>query len=229
MNKIIFSNINNIDFFPPKPAIKDIPDWYLNNKEYVNDIRQTIDGGTPHTIKKCIPIFDSMTAGYILYTQVDVEVTQRDGSPFFAWPSQDAISFHSIKQAELHPERHNDKDSFPKWTNPYAIKTPKGYSSLFISPMHGKNNIFKILPGIVDTDNYDAPVNFPFLLKDQTWEGIIPAGTPMAQVIPFKRESWKMEIGNHKDLERQFRTTAKLKTLLYNSYKKNFWARKEYR
>lgn len=229
MNKIIFTHTNGLDFFPPKPAIKDIPDWYINNKEYINDIRQTVDGNIPHTIKKCIPIFDSMTAGYILYTQVDVEVYKKDGSPYFNWPSQDVLSFHTIKQAELYPQRHNDNDSIPKWNNPYSIKTPKGYSTLFLSPMHSQNNIFKILPGIVDTDNYDIPVNFPFLLKDPDWEGVIPAGTPMAQVIPFKRESWKMEFGNEKTLEKQFKTTMKLKTLLYNSYKRNFWSRKEYR
>jgi hypothetical protein len=32
---------------------------------------------TPHTIKKCIPVFDAITAGYILYTQVDIQVSQQ--------------------------------------------------------------------------------------------------------------------------------------------------------
>jgi hypothetical protein len=29
------------------------------------------------------------------------------------------------------------------------------------------------------------------------WEGIVEAGTPIAQVIPFKRESWKSELDNN--------------------------------
>jgi hypothetical protein len=81
----------------------------------------------------------------------------------------------------------------------------------------------------VDTDTYKAPVNFPFVLNDVKWEGIIPAGTPMAQVIPFKRESWKHRIGSDKELKEQKNVDMKLKTLLFNSYKKHFWSSKEYR
>jgi hypothetical protein len=51
----------------------------------------------------------------------------------------------------------------------------------------------------------------------------------MAQVIPFKRESWKHRIGSKKELEEQNLVISKLKTLFFNSYKKQFWSSKEYR
>jgi hypothetical protein len=226
--KIYFTNIFGLDFFPPKLAIKEVPDWYKNTQEYVGDKGKKINefGNTPHTIKKCIPVFDAMTAGYILHTQVDVQVTQEDGMPFYRWASQDALAFHPIEQAPLHPK--TNKAPYPKWNNPYAIITPPGYSVLFTQPMH-RESVFTILDGIVDTDTYKAPVNFPFVLNDVKWEGIIPAGTPMAQIIPFKRESWEYKIGSEKERVEQDKINKKLRTIFFNSYKKQFWSKKDYR
>ena len=229
MKKITFTNVLELDFFPPKPAAKEVPDWYKNTSSYVSEQGKVIsnNGNSPHTVKKCIPVFDAMTAGYILYTQVDIQVNQQDGLPYYIWSSQDAISFHPIDQAPLHPARN--EAPYPKWNNPYAISTPPGYSTLFVPPMHNPNGIFTILPGLVDTDTYKAPVNFPFVLNDAKWEGVIPAGTPMVQVIPIKRDAWEHKIGSDKENKEQSFVSAKLKTLFFNSYKRQFWSRKEYK
>ena len=228
MKEITFTNVLGLDFFPPKPAVKEVPEWYKKTPEYINDEGKTVVNGViSHTIKKCIPVFDAMTAGYILYTQVDVQVTQQDELPYYQWSDQGVLSFHPIIQAPLHPNKNNAP--YPKWINPYAIKTPPGYSTLFIPPMHNPNGIFTILPGLVDTDMYTAPVNFPFTLNDVNWKGMIPAGTPMVQIIPIKRDVWKHNMGTDSERREQSIVTAKLKTLFFNSYKKQFWHRKEYR
>lgn len=228
MKKITFTNVLGLDFFPPKPAVKEVPDWYKNTPEYMpNQSKKIIDIlHMPHTIKKCMPVFDAITSGYILYTQVDVQVSKENDVPYFTWSDQNAIEFHPVEQAPLHPAKN--KTPYPKWNNSYAISTPPGYSVLFTAPMH-RESIFTILDGIVDTDTYKAPVNFPFILNDSKWEGIIPAGTPMAQIIPFKRESWEHRIGSDKEREEQNLIVKKLKTLFFNSYKRQFWSRKEYK
>jgi hypothetical protein len=228
MKKIIFTNMFDLDFFSPKPAVKEVPDWYKNTQEYTGEQGKKITnpGNTAHTIKKCIPVFDAITAGYVLYTQVDVQVSRAGDLPYYTWSDQNAISFHPIEQAPLHPKRN--EAPYPKWNNPYAISTPPGYSVLFTAPMHRKS-VFTILDGIVDTDTYKAPVNFPFVLNDVKWEGIIPAGTPMAQAIPFKREPWKYEIGSDKERKESEKISRKLNTIFFNSYKLNFWSSKQYR
>lgn len=213
--------------YAPVPAWRALPDWYKDTEEYIGGERVIRDGNTPHTVKKCVPVFDALTAGYVLRTYVDVQVTQRDGLPWYEWPSQSAISFHPIEQAPLHPGRNGAP--YPKWTNPWAVRTPRGYSSMFVPPMHNPNGMFTILPGIVDTDTYEAPVNFPFVLDDVKWQGLIPAGTPMAQVIPFRRDDWTMRLGDGKDVERQEAVTRRLRSLWWNSYKRQFWTRKQYR
>jgi hypothetical protein len=226
--KITFTNLFGFDFYPPKPGIKEIPDWYKNTPEYVEGQSRQIlkPGETPSTIKKCMPVFDAISAGYIIHTQVDIQVTQKDGAPYFTWAAQDAMSFHPVSQAPLHPLK-NDAP-YPKFNASYAIKTEPGYSVLLTQPFH-RESVFTIFPGIVDTDTYSSSINFPFVMNDVTWEGMIPAGTPMAQVIPFKRESFKMEIGGEKDLKEISYVMSKLHTKFFNRYKTLFWTRKEYR
>jgi hypothetical protein len=211
----------------PQLASKVIPEWYKETGSYVGDkkIPQS-DGTSRGTIKKCMPVFDAMTSGYIIVSPADVYVSIKDGEQFFYWAALDLIAFHLIEQAPNHP----NKNQFPyaKWVNHWAIKTPKGYSTLFVQPFH-RESVFTILPGIVDTDTYTAPVNFPMVINDPTFEGLIPKGTPIAQVIPFKRESWKMEFGNQKDVEQQINIGNKLSTVFFNRYKNMFWNKKEYK
>jgi len=125
-----------------------------------------------------------------------------------------------------HPARN--EHPYPKWINHWAIRTPKGYSTMFVQPMH-RESVFTILPGIVDTDEYYAPINFPMVINDPNFEGLIPKGTPIAQVIPFKRESWKMEIGGEKELAEQEKVGQKLLTKFFDRYKTMFRANKEYK
>jgi hypothetical protein len=223
---ILFTNIYGFDFFPPIPATKVVAEWYKNTDSYTTGEKKVINTYANNTIKKCIPIFDAMTAGYILTTQVDIWVNQENGEAIYSWKSQDSIEFHSVEQASLHPKANGLL--IPKFKNPYAIKTPKGYSSLFIPPMHNPNGIFTIFEGLVDTDKYFAPVNFPFTLNDKNFEGLIPAGTPMAQVIPIKRDNWKIKIGSDKDINPIRKIVSKLDTMWFLSYKKQFWERKNY-
>ena len=86
------------------------------------------------------------------------------------------------------------------------------------------------MPGIVDTDTYKASVNFPFVLNEpDTFEGLIPAGTPIAQVIPFKRESWEISIGVETDVVETQKVGLKLRSKFFDSYKTQFRQIKEYK
>jgi hypothetical protein len=229
MNKIIkFTNaIGFNDIEKPKPASAFIPDWYKNIDSYVSGKKATSGNGTTTgTIKKCIPVFDAITSGYIITSPADVMVTIKDGQQYFEWSNFGLISFHPIEQAPEHP---NLKPyAYPKWMNPWAIKTSKGYSTLFVQPFH-RESIFTILPGIVDTDAYSAQVNFPFVINDLNFEGLIPKGTPIAQVIPIKRDAWKMEFGGQEELIEQANITTKLSTKFFDRYKTMFWTKKEYK
>ena len=216
--------------YHPVPARKVIPEWYKNLPPYMNGNKEVLTGDltgkTSATVKKCMPVFDALTSGYILYTPCDVDVSNKDGAPWYTWPDFEIISWHPPHQIKGHPEASGFPA--PKWRNPWAIQTPKGYSCLFLPPLH-RESVFKIFEGVVDTDTYSYPVELPFALNDPEWTGIIPAGTPMAQVIPFKRDSYALEIGSmEEEKERQESLFRNLKSTFFNAYKEKFWIKKEY-
>ena len=189
-----------------------------------------------------MPVFDSITSGYIIPTYVDVFVSQKKEFnvetnettektfPWYEWPSLDPLGWHPIDQAPNHPKKGNlpNNAAYPKWMNPWSIKTPPGYSVLIISPMHRTSN-FTILDGIVDTDTYSAPINFPFVLNKWNFEGLISAGTPMAQIIPFKRESWEMSLGNNEERLAQNSITKNITNKFFDAYKTQYRQVKEYK
>jgi hypothetical protein len=228
MNKIVFAsepNFQQKDVFPPAPTKNYLPDWYKATDSYINGERKPVgEGNVSVTIKKCMPVFDALTAGYLIFTYTDIYVSQKDNSPYYEWPTGDILQWHPTVQAPNHP-KHNEHP-YPKFMNGWSIQTPKGYSCLFINPTHRESPI-SILEGVVDTDTYTNTINFPFVLKDSKFEGLIPRGTPIVQVIPFERESWRMEIGEHNEKE-FFKTRGKLLSQFFDKYKTDFWHRKDY-
>jgi hypothetical protein len=226
--KIIFTNTTSFtDLEPPQLSSKFMPEWYKKMDSYIGN-KKIPDGGgnSKATIKKCMPVFDAINAGYIIVSPADVYVSIKDGAQYFEWSDLSLIGFHPIEQAPDHPMKK--PHAYPKWINYWAIKTPKGYSTMFVQPMH-RESVFTILPGIVDTDTYCAPVNFPMVINDPEFEGLIPKGTPIAQVIPFKRDSWSMKFGGKKELQEQANVTKNLQTKFFDRYKNMFRQSKEYK
>lgn len=220
--------------YHPAPASKIIPDWYKNLESYVSGEKKP-DGnaGTTATAKRCMPIFDAMSNGYIILTHTDLFISQKPDEngkiqPYYEWANFGAIAFHGKYQLPEHPDGMSHEQSYPKWINAWGITTPPGYSTLFISPLHRETPIIA-LPGVVDTDTYNAPVNFPFVLRDPKMEGLIPAGTPIMQVIPIKRDEWQMRTGSQEEVVQQAKTTNKLRSVFFDSYKRQFRQPKEYR
>jgi hypothetical protein len=217
--------------YHPVPAKKAIPDWYKDMNSYIRGKKEVITdpngGNTSSTIKKCMPVFDALTAGYIIPLPCDIYVFQEDGAPAFKSPDTPYINKHSTFQLGNHPSATGFTP--PKFINSWIVKTPPGYSCMFIPPMH-HDNMFRVLEGVVDTDVYHGAVEFPFQLKDNSWEGIIPAGTPMVQVIPFKRESWIHEIKNTpQEAESHFVVARMLRSVFFEAYKNKFWQKKDFK
>ena len=218
----------------PRPAKNFIPDWYKNTSSYKKDIKEAYmdeRGFSSATIKKCMPVFDAMTAGYILVSPSDVQVSGSSINKKFTWPSKGTIEWHARWQVGEFPGIPESANNLPKWMNPWSIRTAPGYSCMFLNPMNRNDSKFTCFEGIVDTDKFYAPVNFPFYLNDESWNGIIPAGTPIIQVIPFKRESYQHTISCEKDSNNSSnikKVTSMIDSIFFNAYKNFFWQKKEY-
>jgi len=212
--------------YSPQPASSYIPEWYKKMDSYTNKTGVPTDTGATGTIKKCMPVFDSINAGYIITTFVDIWVKYIPGQPsYYTWRDFEPVRFHRNAQVSTHFS--NNKFDFPKLVNPWCIKTPQGYSTLFLPPMH-RDNPISIFPAVVDTDKYTLNVEFPFMLTNLEFDGLIPAGTPIAQVIPFKRDNWKMNISEG-DTKENINIGLSLRSKFYNVYKDKYRSKKQYK
>jgi hypothetical protein len=233
MNKIIFTDIDNPNGIleKPKPATQYIPQWYKDAKSYLDPSGKkapTLDGTPSATIKKCMPVWDMMTAGYIIETPYDIYIRQIDGQPYFQWGTMAAVAFQSMDQFQNHPYSR-DINYAVRIIHPWSIKTPKGWSIMVMEPQHHEPGPITCASGIVDTDNFSIPFNMFLKLRDPNFEGMIPAGTPFLQVIPFKREIWTSSLGGEKERNKFNLDVRKFGTIFFEAYKKIWWSKKEYR
>jgi hypothetical protein len=233
MLEIIFTDINNPeDVLPkPKPSSEYVPQWYKDAKSYTDSSGKkapTLDGTPMSTIKRCMPVWDLMTAGYIIETPYDIYVRQTPEGPYFQWGEMQAIAFQSMEQFQNHPYSR-DINYAVRIVHPWSIKTPKGWSVLICEPQHHEPTAIITANGIVDTDTYSLPFNMFLKLRDSNFEGIIPAGTPFVQVIPFKRENWVSSLGGDEERKKYLSDARKFSTVFFDRYKKFWWKRKEYK
>ena len=78
----------------------------------------------------------------------------------------------------------------------------------------------------MDTDRWGDAGNHPFLIKEG-WEGIIEKGTPIIQIIPFKRENWQSQ-EDYRVFQIGEANATQSKSKLYGWYKQNSWNKKTF-
>lgn len=249
--KNIIQFINKSEFEQihlPEPIIKSLPGWYKKSSLLMRkktNLREPVDVAlwdtinrngvkslaTDFTIKKCMPVFDAMTLAYVIKLPSDVIVHKikfdDETKVAFEWNQVGPIMSHSLEQADEYPIGNIHKSGVPKFINPWIIKTPPGYSCLFLPPMH-RDSPFAILPGVVDTDTFTHAINFPFVMTDPNFEGKIEGGTPIVQVIPFKRDTFEHEIYDAYDYVEKYPDTPLFESDFPESYKKVSWNKKQY-
>ena len=215
----------------PRPASKMMPDWFLKLPAKINlpsDSPDKMLFGTP-SAKRCVPMLDAFTAGYIIPTASDIIVSIRDGKYYYQWSNTPEVHFQPIEQLGDYAGLGELYGAIPKIMLPWAIKTPPGYSCLFVPPVNQDNPMLKIFSGVIDTDTFNVPGAFPFLFTGTGFTGLIPAGTPFVQVIPFRREAYRMKIGDSvagtMESERQHN---RLRSVFRNGYRSLFWDKKQY-
>jgi len=224
--KITFcaSNGSMVDIWPhPKPASRVIPEEYKDLKRFRdNDLHQP-------TVKTCMPFLDSMTMGYVMFFEQDYLVDPIEGD-FSVTPAnreQNDFGYHS--QAQLPEKWHTTTGkNAGKFHNKWLIKTPPGYSCLFLQPMNRLEKRFKIIEGVVDTDRYTSLINFPFILLKKDKQFLLKKGEPMIQVIRFKRESYKMWSGFYYEKAHN-KVLNLMQSKWLDKYKSYFWNKKNYK
>lgn len=209
----------------PIPAKKYIPGWLKNMLAISNNMP---------TMKKCPPLMDAMGIGYIIPMWQEFELIPNQGSYSYkagimAITSpyenrRDLLSYQFPQQYQGSPL---DEYQVFKISTPWIIKTPPGTSVLIIPPVLGTDSPFEVIPAVIDTDEYHVSFGFTCKIKYQDQPITILPGTPIAQIIPFTRESWKHSLTETSAIDHA-KTANKLKTYIYSGYKKLFWKKKDF-
>jgi hypothetical protein len=216
----------------PQPAKNYLPDWYKAIPRYKNNKNEFVSSGggkekRPNlTVKACVPFMDALFTGYILETWCDIYIKK----------NQDTVEFNWSLEPEIMTSR---KDMFSKdfninnyfypyefvWQLHWVPKMPLGYSMMYTHPLNRMDLPFYTLTGIMDNDHFfkfRGPGNVPFYIANG-FEGIIPAGTPMIQMIPIKRDSWQSQEPKINDNKINYPIK-----FFESGYKKLHWQKKEY-
>ena len=216
-----------------RPAAKFVPDWYKKMPVWLTGKREIVENeyGVSISAKACVPFLDSFTYGYMIETAQDIEVVANVGGAdhYVKWVNNKIQPVEGRDQTGLEdipcPEGFSDYQWV--WLNHFNMQTPPGYSLLITHPLNRSDLPFYTLSGIVDADDGIQSGRYPFYLK-QDWEGIIPKGTPIMQLIPIKRDNWQIA----RDDDRLVALGNKLQhdsaSVIRGFYKKTLWKRKKF-
>ncbi len=222
----------------PEPIIKTIPDWFRkadrfainpqDNKPWINPQ----DGGKVPTWKACPAIFDIMGTGYTLKTPCDIEffldANEKISVKVLDQMCQDFVSPRLPLPQFHHPEGYYE-DHFAWWAD-WGIEVPSGYSILYSHPFNRFELPFLSTSGIVDNDKVNLLGTMPFFIR-KGWIGVLPAGTPYMQMLPFKRDNWESEIhieNPNKLYQKNLENSMKYRVKDGGIYKNEVWERRRY-
>jgi len=219
-----------IEIYPDiiTPARAHIPEWYKKiTKWRNNEIFNVEKKQFQESVKLCVPFLDSLSSGYMITLPNDLYVKQVDNSPYLTWKSaqfpptwRDEISHENLVPVGCYPLEY-------VWRPGVALTIPLGYSMLITHPLNRHDLPFTTLSAVVDGGLVlDPNGNIPFYIK-KDFEGVIPKGTPIIQIIPFFQENWSSK--KIKDLTKKGDQHGKMSaSILFGWYKKTFWTKKQY-
>jgi len=185
----------------PQPAENYMPDWYKNlkNPHYIDKEKPILSKILkPKTVKQCPSFVEMFKEGYMLLAPCDYwlsidndKVEWRTPINYETFHSNGEVGYHSDSQFVNHlPSKSNIKAVF-KIILPYGIFGPKNYSIKILPVPYSFNNDFHANYGIQDLDT-TFELNIQINYTSDKKEILIQKGTPIALIIPYKKEKFKV-------------------------------------
>ena len=204
----------------PVRAANSIPEWFK---------KTPISADNEGTSKACPPFVDAFITGYTQRLWCDVEFCD-DGQTVYFDSKYAPVTIKKINPKHV-PSFEDYVDVELQWNTHWEPVTPEGYSTLYVHPLNQYHLPFMTFSGIIDTDVFSLTGPLRFVLR-KGFNGVIKEGTPLYQMIPFKRDKW-----DHIQYEYDYETLKDQNNKLHNykfknkhnAYKKLFWQRKEYK
>lgn len=186
---------NEMLFVPKDNRLVEVSPWQNSKKkpEWFNS-----QSREPGSIRTCYGTSDFLSLGVTLPMWSNVSVRPSpDGKDFelrcdpIANTDGDGI----VNKIEGFPvssvgscpfsEQRKIQGHYPKLVTPWLVKTAPGWSTLVIPRILEPNPNYTVMPGVIHTDYYHVINIVLIITTDKPFT--IPIGTPMYQLIPFKR------------------------------------------
>jgi hypothetical protein len=213
----------------PIPAKKYLPEWFKNAESFYVDSTSPGNQEMPG-LKECKPYMDMMITGYYLVWPCDVHIkSNQDGTVEFGWDEElhrDFIAERPKEMGATMPRPYGFAPNHLVFSGMWGWKTPKGYSTIVTHPINQVELPFYTVSAVVDSDVFNGAGNIPFFVREN-WNGTIKKGTPFAQIIPIKRDRWKI-VDNDQGLIEKLEFDAGVVRDNNRAYKKTMWFRKDY-
>lgn len=171
----------------PRPAKDFLPQWWRKLAPVTPQAISPTNNGL--TIKRCMPVLDAMSLGWVLPLAATVRLEIKDGGKTLdaGWDfERTMVSFHAADQVAGHPRLPRPP---AKFHNYWTIRTPKGWSCLFTPLLNGADAVVEIVSGVVDTDAYHAHIHFPFFPVAPDGRYTLERNYPLVQIVPFNRSA----------------------------------------
>jgi hypothetical protein len=185
----------------PEPIRNTLPAWYRKADLHVMNPatgqpwEKPDSGGKISTWKACPAVFDVMGSGYAYKTPCDIEFFEDAAGKIQARVADERYQDFVQERLPLaqfpHPQGYHWQH-FAWWPD-WAVELPDGYSALYTNPLNRFDLPFLTMNGIVDNDKVHLPGTMPFFVRRGV-RGVLPAGTPYAQIFPFQREHWEATV-----------------------------------
>jgi hypothetical protein len=228
----------------PQPAHLHVPKWFEEMPEYIRPDTKPHLNPSNLTGKHCVPVLDGFTMGYQVTLPFELQISfpekalpehmLTDPNISLPTPTQTVVGgYPGYPITEIRPPEIADDFPAPAgyhsgtlvWKTWFEIITPPGYSVLITHPLNQYDLPFITASAVVDTDKGGGGSGaIPFYLK-KDYTGFLTIGTPIMQIIPFKRESWKKE---DSDIPEDFYAMAVSTTETSGFYKRNNWTPKKF-
>src|SRR5450631_223538 len=181
----------------PVPARSALPDWL---RAMPAKARSEIHGRDIRTVKQCPPFVDAMAYGVLILLPCDIAVDR--GSFSWAWdipePSTPGhprapLSFHVAAQFPDTPFARDGLAAI-KFNSFWTIELEPEWSLFSTHPVNREELPFRSISGLVDADRFhDGGINFPAIWTAPDFSGVLPRGTPVAQVFAVPRAAPRLE------------------------------------
>ncbi len=225
---------------PPYPAKNHTLDWLKQMPPYIaGDIPTEktdicIADRINRTIKTCPGINDMLSCGYIVPLWTDIIVSYDCYAGQIALRCFDEKTehhFHKTAQFLTCPV-HKTVSPYKAVINlhtPWMVKLPQGFSSYIYHPYWTETDeFFSVMPGIVDHDSFHVLNLIIRWNKLGKGEYLLKKGTPIAQILPFRREKFEMDITHGEDKRPQDHHLHQAFDGFFRKYRALAWKKKKF-